>query len=341
MLIIGVIGAGYWGPNIIRNFNQSEQAQVKYCCDLDEARLKHIKKLYPTIITINDYKKILDDPQVDAVAIVTPPKTHYGLAKEALEKGKHVLIEKPITDNSKHAEELIKLAKEKNKTIMVDHTFEYTSAVNKIRDIIKSQELGKIFTIDMIRVNLGLFQKINVIWDLAPHDISILNYILNSYPESVRAFGDSFIQKNIEDDARIILKYPDKIIANLHVSWLDPMKIRKATIVGNKKMLVYDDIEPNNKIKIFDKGVDLKPNNLPKDRYYDTWDEFKMVYRNGEEENIKLEQKEPLKVMVEHFIDCIEHNKRPISDGISGMNVVKIIEAAQESLKNGSKEIKL
>lgn len=340
MITIGIIGCGYWGPNIARNFNSIEGASVKYCCDLDDERLRHMKSLYPEIATTKDYMELINDEMLDAVAIITPVSTHYKFAREALDRGKHVLVEKPITNNSEHAQELIRLAISNKKILMVDHTFEYTAAVNKVKEIIKSGEMGRIFTIDMIRVNLGLFQKdINVIWDLAPHDISILNYVLGRIPESVRAFGEDFIQKGIEDDARIIIKYPDNITANLHVSWLDPCKIRKATIVGSKKMLVYDDIEQHNKIKMFDKGVELKTNSLPKDGYYDTWEEFRLTYRRGEEKFVKIEYKEPLKEMAEHFIDCIISGKRPRSDGFSGLNVVKAIEAAQESLKKEGKEI--
>lgn len=341
ILNIGIIGCGYWGPNIIRNFNDHEDCNVKYCADLDDERLSHIKEKYPDIKTIKDYKEIIEDKDIDAVAIITPPSTHYALAKIALENNKHVLVEKPLTDNSVQARELIEIAEKNNKVLMVDHTFEYTSAVRKVKEILKQNQLGKIFTIDMNRVNLGLFQKIGVIWDLAPHDVSILNFILDSYPISVRAFGESFIQEGIEDDARIALKYPGNITANLHVSWLSPIKGRKTTIIGNKKMLIYDDIEQVDKIKTFDKGVELKPNNLPKDEYYDTWEEFKMVYRHGKEKVISLYHREPLKVMVEHFIDCIKNNIKPISDGDSGLNVVKIIEAAKTSLKNDGKEVKL
>lgn len=342
MINIGVIGCGYWGPNLIRNFSNISESKVLYCCDLSSDRLDHIKSKYPDVIATKDYKEILDDDKVDAIAIATNVTSHYDLAKEALEKGKHVLIEKPLTGKSLHAIELIDLAKSKNKVLMVDHTFEYTSAVNKIRDIIQNDELGDIFTIDIIRVNLGLFQKdINVIWDLAPHDISILNFILKEQPISVRAFGESYIQDGIEDDARLILKYPGKILANIHVSWLDPCKIRKTTIVGNKKMLVYEDTLPKDKIKIFDKGVTIKKNNLPKDKYYDTFEEFQMVYRTGDMTAPKLDETEPLKVMCSHFLDCIQNNKTPITDGLSGLNVVKVIEAAQESIKNNGAEIKL
>jgi len=342
MINIGIIGCGYWGPNLIRNFSQSKDCKVVYCCDLDENRLNHIKKKYPSIKTTKNYQDILKDENVDAAAIATPVHTHFKIAKEALLNQKHVLIEKPLTDNSKDAEELIRTAKQNNRVLMVDHTFEYTPPVNKIKELIEKGELGDIFTIDMIRVNLGLFQKdINVIWDLAPHDISILNYILKSQPLSVRAIGESFIQEGIEDDARLILKYPNKVSANIHLSWLDPCKIRRTTIVGNKKMLVYEDTEPLEKIKIYNKGVAIQKNNLPRDKYYDTFEEFQLVYRSGDVYSPKLDLIEPLNVMCSHFIGCIQNNKTPRSDGLSGLRVVKIIEAAQQSLKEDGKEIKI
>lgn len=342
MINIGIIGCGYWGPNLIRNFSQIKDCKVVYCCDLDENRLKHIKEKYPPVKTTKNYEDILKDKNIDAVAIATPVHTHFKIAKDALLSKKHVLIEKPLTDNSKDSEELIKVSRQNDRVLMVDHTFEYTPAVNKIKELIEKGELGDIFTIDMIRVNLGLFQKdINVIWDLAPHDISILNYILKSLPLSVRAIGESFIQEKIEDDARLILKYPNKVLANIHLSWLDPCKTRRTTIVGNKKMLVYEDTEPLEKIKIYDKGVTIQKNNLPKDKYYDTFEEFQLVYRSGEVYSPKLASTEPLNVMCRHLIDCIQNNKTPRSDGLSGLRVVKIIETAQQSLKEDGKEIKI
>ena len=342
MVSIGIIGCGYWGPNLIRNFSEIEGCKVICCCDLDKTRLEHIKGIYPSIKTTQDYKEILKDKNIDAVAIATPVSTHFKIAKDALLNKKHILVEKPLTDNSKDVKELIDIAKKENRTLMVDHTFEYTPAVNKIRELIEKDELGQIFTIDMMRVNLGLFQKdINVILDLVPHDASILNYVLKCEPLSVRAIGESFIQENIEDDARLILKYPNKILANIHVSWLDPCKIRKTTIVGNKKMLVYEDTEPVKKIKVYDKGVTVKKNNLPRHKYYDTFKEFQLVYRSGDVYSPELDSSEPLNVMCRHFIDCMKNNKTPRSDGLSSLRVIKIIEAAQQSLKENGKEIKI
>jgi len=337
---IGVIGAGYWGPNLIRNFNQSEHSKVLWCADLDDTRLKSIKDAYPDIKTTKDFMELLKDKEVDAIVIATPVSKHFELAKTALEHNKHVLIEKPLTSTSKHAKELIELAKKNKLILMVDHTFEYTPSVNKIKEILDKKELGDIFTIDMIRVNLGLFQRdINVVWDLAPHDISILILLMGKLPLSVKAEGMDYVLENIEDDVQITLKFDGKIRAHMHVSWLDPMKIRKITIVGNKKMLVYDDTEKEEKIRIHDKGVILEKNSLPKDKYYGTWEEFKLIYKSGHVEVPELDIKEPLMIMCNHFIDCINTGKTPISDGLSGLKVVKVIEAIQESLKNNGKEI--
>lgn len=340
MLNIGVIGCGYWGPNLVRNFSQIKECKVLWCADLSDDRLQHVKEIYPGIKTTKNYMDIIRDKNVDAVAIATPVSTHFELAKTALQNSKHVLVEKPLADSSKHAEELIKIAEKNRKILMVDHTFEYASAINKVKKILEAGELGKLFTIDMIRVNLGLFQKdINVVWDLAPHDISILLFLLGRMPASVKADGIAYVLENIEDDAHITLKFPDKVTAHMHVSWLDPLKIRKTTIVGNKKMLVYDDTEPTEKIKIFDKGVTLEKNKLPKDEYYSTWEGFKLVYRRGETEAPVLDNKEPLNVMCRHFAECIESNKKPLSDGLSGLRVVQVIEAIQESLKGKGKEV--
>ena len=342
MVNLGIIGCGYWGPNLIRNFNNIADAEVIHCADTDESRLKHIKILYPKMSVTKNYMEILNKKEIDAVIIATPIETHHKIAKDALNANKHALVEKPITNSSSDAEDLIKTAEKNNKVLMVDHTFEYSSPVRKIKEIIDKDELGRIFTIDMIRVNLGLFQeKVNVISDLAPHDISMLLYYLGSMPLAVRAAGQSYIRKGIEDDAHITLTFRDKITANIHVSWLDPCKIRRATIVGNKKMLVFDDILAEEKIKIYDKGVTIQKNNIPKQPYYDTYEQWALTYRSGEVYSPKIENKEPLNVMANHFIDCIKNNKKPLTDGNSGLRVVKVLEAAQDSLKSGGEKISI
>lgn len=330
---VAVIGCGYWGPNLIRNFNTIADCNLKVCCDFDTNRLKRMKKLYNDIETTTDYNELLSSDEIDAIAIATPVRTHAEIARNCLAANKHILVEKPITASVKECRELIALAKEKDRILMVGHTFEYTASVNKMLEIIESDELGTILYISSERLNLGLFQDdINVIWDLAPHDISIILYLLKKIPISVNAQGKAHYKKNIEDVAWVSLNFGDNLVAFLHNSWLDPYKIRKMTIVGSKKMLVYNDIDPNEKIKIFDKGIKVPP-------YYDTFAEFHFSYRYGDIYSPRIEEFEPLGKECQHFIDCIRKNQRPLSDGYDGLKVVAILEAASESLKNAGKSI--
>jgi predicted dehydrogenase len=288
---VAVIGCGYWGPNHIRNFSQISTCNMSVCCDLEEDKLDRIRGLYPSVTPTQNLTDILDNPKIDAVVIATPVFTHFDLGKECLMHGKHVLIEKPIASSSSECLELIRLAEQHGKVLMVGHTFEYTAAVNKIREIINSGELGEIFYITTTRVNLGLFQPdINVIWDLAPHDISIILYILDLEPNWVNAQGKAHYRNEIEDVASLTLNFPNGVIAFIHNSWLDPNKIRRTTIVGSKKMLVYDDIDPQEKIKIYDKGVDAPP-------YYDTFGEFHFSYRYGDIYSPRIEDYEPLRCL--------------------------------------------
>jgi predicted dehydrogenase len=324
---MAVVGAGYWGPNLIRNFFQIPNCRMKICCDLNKERLVRIKSLYRDIEVTTDIQDILRNDSIDAVAIATPVYTHKNLALQCLEKGKHVLIEKPLASSSAECWEMIRKAEEKHVKIMVGHTFEYVSAVNKAKEIIDSGELGEIFYVYAKRVNLGLFQPdINVIWDLAPHDISIILYLMDKFPISVNAQGKAHFKGGIEDVATTTLNFENGTIAFLHNSWLDPAKIRRTTIVGSKKMLVYDDIDPNEKLKIYDKGVEAPP-------YYDTYAEFQFSYRYGDILIPKIDQVEPLRKECQHFIDCIQHNKTPQTDGYNGLRVVAIIEAANESIR--------
>jgi len=329
---MAVVGCGYWGPNMIRNFNQIPDCNMKICCDLDSEKLARMSKLYPQIQTTKDLNDILTNSDIDAVTIATPVYQHHAVAKQCLENGKHVLIEKPMASSSDECKELIELAKKNNRTLMVGHTFEYTAAVNKTKEIIKSGELGDVLYIYCTRVNLGLFQPdINVIWDLAPHDISIILYLLNLAPTSINSQGKAHFHKEIEDVATVTLNYPNGTIAFLHTSWLDPAKIRKITIVGSKKMLVYDDINPNEKIKIYDKGVDPPA-------YYDTFAEFHFSYRYGDIYTPRIKEYEPLREECSHFLHCIKTGDTPRSDGYSGLRVVSILEAANRSLRNGGGE---
>jgi predicted dehydrogenase len=332
---LAVIGCGYWGPNLIRNYVQSNKLQELFCCDLDPKRLARMKSLYPMITALPDYKKLLDMPDLEAVAIATPVKTHYPLAKEFLLRDKHVFIEKPFTHSYETALELVKLAEEKSRVLMVGHTFEYTAAVNKVKEIVESGELGRILYVSCTRVNLGLFQPdINVVWDLAPHDISIILYILGEVPVSVNSQGKAHFKPGIEDVATTTLNFKDGVIAFIHNSWLDPNKIRRTTFVGSRKMLVYDDIENQEKIKIFDKGVDVPP-------YYDTFADFQFSYRYGDIHSPRIQDYEPLRKVCDHFIDCIKDGRCPHTDGYSGLRVVSILEASSRSLSLGGKAVSI
>ncbi|MCK5228802.1 MAG: Gfo/Idh/MocA family oxidoreductase [Desulfobulbaceae bacterium] len=326
MLKAGVIGCGYWGPNLIRNFQQLAGSEVKRVADLDSDRLEHMKRLYPSVKTTTDYHDIITDPEIDIVAVATPVKTHYRFASEALSAGKHVFVEKPIAASVSESRELIALAEKNQQKLMVGHTFLYTVAVRKMKEVIDSGELGKIYYISTQRLNLGLFQNdINVIWDLAPHDISIILYLLGKEPLSVSAHGTSHINPLIEDVAVVTLRFPENLMAIIHVSWLDPDKIRRITVVGSKKMMVYDDVQPTEKIKIYDKGIE-------KPKHYDTFAEFHYSYKYGDIIIPNISGAEPLRTELNHFIDCIVNDKEPLSNGKNGLDVVKILEATQKSL---------
>jgi predicted dehydrogenase len=335
VLNIGVIGCGYWGPNLIRNFGVTKRSKVKVCADLDAGRLQHMQELYPSLQVTQDYHEILADPEVTAVAIATPVWTHHALAMDCLRARKHVFVEKPLASSSEQCVDMMSAAAERNLVLMVGHTFVYTAAVKKIRDYVSTGELGEILYINSTRVNLGVFQPdINVIWDLAPHDLSIINYILDARPERVAAHGRSFIRPGIEDVAFVDLEYPKGVIANIHVSWLDPCKIRRTTVVGSKKMLVYDDISSLEKIRVYDKGVTVPP-------HYDSFGEFKLSYRYGDMLVPKLDDQEPLKVECRHFLDCIDQHTRPRSAGEDGLAIIRALEAASESLRDSGRLVEI
>jgi predicted dehydrogenase len=329
-----VIGAGYWGPNLIRNFSRQSDSEVTIVCDLDQARLDHVASLFPRVTTTTDWRNVIDS-DADAVCVSTPVLLHFEMAAAALRSGKHVLVEKPLTSNVNQARELVVLADKRDLTLLVDHTFVYSPAVNHVRDIVASGDLGDVYYVSMSRLNLGLFQKdINVVWDLAPHDISILTYVLGAQPEAVSAQGNSNILPGIEDVAMMTLYFPDNVIAYVHVSWLDPSKVRKATFVGSKKMLIYDDVEPLEKIKIYDKGVDGPAR-------YDTFGDFQFSYRYGDIYTPFLANAEPLQVECRHFLDCIAGNAIPRSGGAEGLEVVQVLDAANRSLKDGGSKVKI
>jgi predicted dehydrogenase len=325
---VGVIGYGYWGPNLARNFHELTSSDLVVIADKQEERLKQAKSRYPQVILKTDYQELFN-MELDAVIICTPPVTHFQIAKDCMEHNLHVLIEKPMTLKGADAEELIRIANERGLTLMVGHTFEYNSAVHALKKYIDSGELGEIYYLDAARLNLGLFQRdSNVLWDLAPHDISILLYLLGMNPISVSAQGTPCVLDGIHDVAYINLSFPNKISAHIHVSWLDPCKVRRVTVVGSKKMIVYNDMESESKIKIYDKGVDA-----PVD--INSFGEFQFNYRSGDITIPNIRFTEPLRQECQHFIDCIVNHVEPCSCGRDGLAVVKILEAAQHSLTNG------
>ena len=330
-----VIGCGYWGPNLVRNFVTLDKDSVKKLCDRDSQRLDHMKKLYPWIGITDDEQTVIDDPEIEAVAIATPVYTHYDLAKKSLQAGKHVFIEKPMASSVAECKELITIARDNNLTLMVGHTFLYTPVVRKIKEIVSRGELGEIRYIGSRRLNLGLFQKdINVAWDLAPHDISIILYIMNEKPISVNCQGKAHVAEGVEDVTNMSIQFPSDGFAMIHSSWLDPVKVREMTFVGSKRMLVYNDIEPIEKIKIYDKRVEVPP-------HYDTFAEFHYSYHYGDVYSPFINQMEPLRIECQHFWECIESGREPDTGGNNGLEVVQILEASSESLKNSGSLVSL
>jgi len=332
---VGIIGLGYWGPKLARNLREIPGVKVVMASDLRQERLDALYKFYPEVIFTRDYRELLRE-NLEAIIIATPVYTHYKLAREALLAGKHVFVEKPLTTNSAQGEDLISLAKERDLRLMVGHTFVFNPGVEAVKHVIQSGELGTVYYINCTRVNLGLLQPdINVMWDLAPHDLSILSYILDDDPVKVSALGSVYVNKsqNLPEVVYINLRYKNDMIANLRVSWLDPVKIRQLTVVGSKKMLVYDDIS-DNKVMLYDKGVEVPP-------YSITEHEFHASYRNGAASMIPYEWVEPLRAECDHFIECIRNGSSPRSDGEKGLKVVKILESAQRSLVNGGLELKI
>jgi len=327
-LRVGVVGYGYWGPKLVRNFYEIPDAHLNWVVDRDATRLAKVSANYPGVRTITNFTDLLRS-DADAVVIATPIRTHYALAKEALLAGKHVLVEKPLTSNSVEAEELAQLAEDRNLTLMVGHTFEYNAAIRRLREIVLSGELGKIYYVDAERLNLGLIQPdINVVWDLAPHDLSILLYVLGCDPIEVSARGGSHVRQGIHDVAYIEVRFPNNILAHLHLSWLNPCKVRRVTIVGSRKMVVCDDLSDGEKIRVYDKGVDCEYET-------DQFSDFHLQYRYGGVNIPYVPFQEPLRVQCEHFLASIRTGTRPQSDGRVGAKVVRILEQADKSLHNG------
>jgi len=334
MIRIGVIGYGYWGPNIVRNFHAHDGSKVVLVCDKNPKCQERLHKAHPGIAYTTDEKEILNSPNIDVVAVVTPVWTHYELAKQALENGKHVFVEKPFTWSVAQAEELIELADRKNLKIMVDHTFLFTGAVKKIKDVVEKRELGDLYYYDSLRVNLGLFQHdVNVIWDLAPHDLSIMDYVIAEKPEAVVATGQKHLN-GVEDVAFITVYFPKKIIAHVNVNWLSPVKVRTTLIGGEKKMLVWNDLDADEKIKIYDKGVSMStnPSNLH---------QLLVSYRSGDMWAPQVEQIEALRAETAYFLKCIQENTTPFNDGVAGLRVVRILEAADKSIRSRGEAVTL
>ena len=330
---VAVVGAGYWGPNLIRNFSANALCKEVWVCERDANRLEQIKSRFPQVKATQSFEEVvLSD--VDAVVLATPVGTHYPLAKKALECGKHVFVEKPLASSVAEAEELVAMAEDKNLTLMVGHTFEYSPPVRKISSLIESGDLGDVFFVSSMRVNLGLHQKdVSVIWDLAPHDFSILFSWIGEEPKTITATGGTFVQDGIPDVAFITTTFKSGIVAHIEVSWLAPSKLCRTTVVGSKKMVVYDDTESIEKVKVFDRGVQYKDP--------ETFGEFQLSYRTGDILIPKLDQFEPLALEATEFLTSIQKGTTPLSDGRSGLRVVKALEAAQASLDNGGAPVQL
>src|SRR5271170_6160492 len=334
MIRIGVIGYGYWGPNVVRNFHTHDDSEVVLVCDKNPKAEARLKKAHPSVAFTTEPSEVLNSPKIDVVAVVTPVWTHYEIAKAALENGKHVFVEKPFTCNVVQAEELIDLAARKHLQIMVDHTFLFTGAVKKIRQLVDAGELGDLYYYDSLRVNLGLFQHdVNVIWDLAPHDLSIMDYVIKEKPEAVVATGERHLN-GVEDIAFITVYFPKRIIAHINVNWLSPVKVRTTLIGGEKKMLVWNDLEADEKIRIYDKGVSMStnPSNLH---------QLLVSYRSGDMWAPQIEQIEALHAETAYFLKCIEENSKPFNDGIAGLRVVRSLEAADHSVRNRGEAVTL
>jgi predicted dehydrogenase len=335
LINIGVVGCGYWGPNLVRNFRALPECNLKMMCDVSAARLKTLQELYPDVAPETNFEHMLNGVGLDAVAVATSVKHHFPMAKAALLAGKHVLIEKPMAASAAQCEELIDIARINGLVLMVGHTFLYSPAVTKIKEIIDRGELGEIRYICARRLNLGLYQKdINVAWDLAPHDISIILHLLEQFPESVNCCGGAHITPGIEDVTSMCLNFAKDRSAIIHSSWLEPRKVREMTIVGSKRMIVYDDVAPLEKIRIFDARVERPP-------HYDTFAEFQYAYHYGDVHAPYLNQREPLNAECFHFLECIHESKNPLTCGVRGLELVRILEASSASLKLSGRAVRL
>jgi len=334
MIKMAVIGYGYWGPNLVRNFSSVAGANVTVVCDLNPKRLDEVKLRYPSVETTVQFEDVLNDPAIDAVAIATSVRTHYEFARKALEHGKHVLIEKPLTASVSEAECLLDLAAKRNLRLMVDHTFVYTGAVRKMKELVENGTLGDLYYLDSVRINLGLFQRdVNVLWDLAPHDIAIMDNLITELPVSVCATGACHLGNGIENVAYLSVYFNSGLIAHFHNNWLSPVKIRSMLVGGKKKTILYDDMEVSEKIKVYDRGVDLTTADGVRDAL--------ISYRLGDMWAPRLDTTEALSRMAGEFVAAIKDGRPPLTDGQSGLNVVRILEAAEMSIKHRGREVKL
>lgn len=332
MIRMGIVGYGYWGPKVVRNFHAAEGCRVTMVCDKDPDRLERVRHAYPGIAVTCDFREVTRSPAIDAVGVVTPVWTHYALVKDALENGKHIFVEKPFTSSAAQAEELIELAEAKNRLIMVDHTFLFTGAVRKIRELINEGTLGRLYYYDSTRVNLGLFQHdLNVIWDLAPHDLSIMDYLVGESPEMILASGQVHLN-GFEDTAYLTIYFVNNIIAHINVNWLSPVKVRTTLIGGEKKMVVWNDLAADEKLKVYDRGVEVRNGGIH---------DLLVSYRSGDMWCPRIEQGEALAVEAGYFVECVETNRRAFNDGAAGLRVVRLLEAADRSLKERGTPVRL
>ncbi|HEY3302877.1 MAG TPA: Gfo/Idh/MocA family oxidoreductase [Candidatus Binatia bacterium] len=333
-LKIGVIGYGYWGPNLVRNFAEVDGVEIKWCADKMAERRALVKKRYPFVNTAESADAILGDPEVGAVVIATPVTSHYLLVKRALERGKHVLVEKPMTQTVQEAEELLELADKKGLVLMVDHTFIFTGAVRKMKEILEDGKLGELYYFDSVRVNLGKFQRdIDVLWDLGPHDLSILTYLVHEAPKYVSATGADHTNSGLMDVVYMTVHYPNNFLAHLHVNWLSPVKIRQMLFGGSRRMLVYNDMEPSEKVRVYDRGIRV----TTQESIYNTL----IDYRMGDVWAPKLDNREALSIECEHFVECVRFNTIPRTNAAAGLTVVRLLEAASKSLGAGGARIKV
>lgn len=335
MVNLGLVGVGYWGPNLARNLNNTENGCLAWVCDANPKALEKISNSYPRTKTTGDVGELLNAPDLDAVVVATPAATHFEIAKRCLTAGKHVMVEKPLSMSSVQCDELIQIAAEKDLRLMVGHTFLYSPPVLKLKELLDSGEIGDIYYAYSTRANLGQIRKdVNAMWNLAPHDVAILLFLFGEVPVSVSAKGITQIQEGIEDVVFMHLDFPNNTAAHVHVSWLDPGKVRKLTLVGSKKMVIYDDVNADAKIQILDKGVTKVPNGRAES--FNSFGEFQLLLRAGDVLIPKIPATEPLKMECQHFVDCIISKQTPLTDGIHGKKVVRILEAAQESMQQNS-----